>query len=292
MTTKHLILGFALSLTLLSCSKDDQNGASISSQDAKVNAQIDAMNDDVTAIVEEQEASTYANAAAGKNGTDLPVSAFTNCATITRVPAFGTPPTAGQTVTKTIDFGSSCTLDNGNVVSGIITITFVYQPDATSHTITYSFDSFTHNGIAFNGDKTFTRTLISTEANPNLHPQVTMTMDLTADVPGVGTYRRVGGRVREIVEGFATPTLADNIYKITGSWVTTTPSGATQSSEITTPLRIKMSCMLANKPLTVYGIITIVREGTTATLDFGDGTCDNLAVFTVNGNSYNIILGN
>jgi hypothetical protein len=290
MNAKKIILGFTLSLTILSCTKEE-SGSTISSEDAKVSAQIDAMNDDVTGIVEEQESNTYSDAVLGKTG-DLPVSELTNCATITRVPAFGTPPTAGQTVTKTIDFGSSCTLDNGNVVSGRIIITFIFDPGATSHTITYSFDNFTHNGIAFNGDKTFTRAMITTEANPTAHPQVTMVMDMTATLPGGRTYHRVGTRTREIVEGFGNQVLLDNIYKITGNWVTTGPNGGTQTSTITTPLRVKMSCLAAHKPLIVYGIIAIVRGDTTATLDFGNGDCDNLAVFTVNGNSYTIIIGN
>jgi hypothetical protein len=291
MKTTNLILGFALSLTILSCSKDDNSGAVISAEDAKVSAKIDAMNDDVTGIVEEQEANTYSNSTNGKSD-DLAVSELTNCATITRVPAFGTPPIPGQTVTKTIDFGTGCTLNSGNVVSGRIIITFVFQPNAASHTINYSFDNFFHNGIGYNGDKTFTRTMITTAANPTPHPQVTMTMDMTAMLPNGGVYHREGSRVREIIEGFGNEILADNVYQITGSWVTTTPGGASQTSTITTPLHVKMSCMAVHKPLIVSGIITIVRNDTTATLDFGSGDCDNLAVFTVNGNSHNIVIGN
>jgi hypothetical protein len=291
MKTTNLILGFALALTILSCSKDEESGNTISAEDAKVSAKIDAMNDDVTGIVEEQEANTYSNTTNGKSA-DLGVSELTNCATITRVPAFGTPPTPGQTVTKTIDFGTGCTLNSGNVVSGRIIISFVFQPNAASHTINYSFDNFFHNGIEFNGDKTFTRTMITTTANPTPHPQVTMTMDMTATLPNGAVYHRVGNRVREIIEGFGNEILADNIYQITGSWVTTTPNGATQTSTITTPLHVKMSCMALNKPLIVSGIITIVRNDNTATLDFGNGDCDNLAVLTVNGNSHNIVIGN
>ncbi len=292
MKTTNLILGFALAVTILSCSKnDDGNSNAISAEDAKVSAKIDAMNEDVSGIVEEQEAMTYQNPTSDKTA-NLTASELTACATITRVPAFGTPPTPGQTVTKTIDFGTGCTLNSGNVVSGRIIISFVFQPNATSHTINYSFDNFFHNGIEFNGDKTFTRTMITTTANPTPHPQVTMTMDLTATLPSGATYHRVGNRVREIIEGFGNQILADNVYEITGSWVTTVPSGATQTSTITTPLHVKMSCIAVNKPLTVSGIITIVRNNTTATLDFGNGDCDNLAVLTVNGNSYDIIIGN
>ena len=70
------------------------------------------------------------------------------------------------------------------------------------------------------------------------------------------------------------------------------PSGVIQNSTITTSLRVKMSCAETNKPLIVSGIITIVRQDTSATLYFGSGVCDNLAVFTVNGHSYNMVIGN
>lgn len=290
MKSKKLILGFVLSLAILACNREDDNSL-ISSEDAKISAKIDAMNDDVSSLVEEQEANTYSNSIAGKTA-DSALSELTSCATITRVPAFGTAPTVGQTVTKTIDFGSGCTLNSGNVVSGRIIISFIFQPEATTHTITYSFVNFFHNGIEFNGDRTFTRTMISTASNPILHPQVTMTMDLTATLPNGSVYTRVGTRIREIVEGYGNEVLADNVYKVTGNWITTTPSGATQTSTISTPLMIKMSCIAANKPLLVSGIITIVRNNTSATLDFGNGTCDNLAVFTINGNSFNIVIGN
>lgn len=290
MKTTKIILGLALVFSIYSCNKDDNNSY-ISAEDAKTSAKIDAMNDDVSSLVEEQEANTYSNAISGK-AADLAFSELTTCATITRVPAFGTAPTVGQTVTKTIDFGTGCNLNSGNVVSGKIIISFVFQPQATSHTINYSFVNFFHNGIEFNGDKTFTRIMISTTANPILHPQVTMTMDMTATLPDGRVYTRVGTRVREIVEGYGNELLADNVYKVTGSWVTTTPSGAIQTSTITTPMIIKMSCIAVNKPLIVSGVLTIVRNNTSSTLDFGNGTCDNLAVFTVNGNSYNIVIGN
>jgi hypothetical protein len=42
----------------------------------------------------------------------------------------------------------------------------------------------------------------------------------------------------------------------------------------------------------VSGVITFVRNNNPATLDYGNGDCDNLAVFTINGNSYNVTIGN
>jgi hypothetical protein len=134
--------------------------------------------------------------------------------------------------------------------------------------------------------------MITTISNPILHPQVTMTLDMTATLPNGEVYTRVGTRVREIVEGYGNEILADNVYNVTGNWTTTTPNGTNYTSTITTPLIIKMSCIAENKPLLVSGTITFVRNNNSSSLNYGNGICDNIATFTVNGNSFIIIIGN
>jgi len=287
---KKLILSLALAVAMVSCTKNEDNdNSTITAEEAGVNAKLDIANDDVADIVAQEEMNTYSNTLNGKT-TEDPNSTLSDCAIITRIPAFGTPITPGTLVTKTIDFGTGCVLNNGNTVSGKIIITFTYQPDATSHTITYTFDNFRHNAILYVGNKTFTRTMTTTAP---IHPIVTMNMDVTATFPNGNSYHRVGQRVREIIAGFDTPAVwQDNIFRVTGSWTTTYPNTSIQTSTITTPLIVKMSCVAANKPLLVQGVITFVRNNNTATLDYGDGTCDNFAVFTINGNSYTINIGN
>jgi hypothetical protein len=292
-TTTKFILGLGVSLLIMSCSKEDNANADLTVEEATINARIDLANDDVSDIVEEQESSTYANSVNGRSS-EMPNSVLTTCATITRVPAFGTPITPGTQVTKTIDFGTTgCLLNNGNFVKGKIIISFLFQPNAPSHTITYTFDQFYHNGILLGGTKTFTRVMSVETPNSPSHPIVTMNMDLTATFPNGNVYTRVGQRVREIIEGFDTPgVLLDNIYRVTGSWTTTYPNLNDLTSTITTPLNVKMSCITPQKPLLVSGVITFVRNGNSATLDYGNGVCDNLAVYTIGGNSYNIVIGN
>lgn len=289
--TTSFILGLALALTIFSCSKDDDNSL-MTAEEATINAKMDIASDDVSDIVEEQESSTYLNSVDGKTE-QLSPSTLSDCATVTRVPAFGTAITPGTTVTKTIDFGTvGCVLANGNVVKGKIIISFVFQPDATTHTINYTFDEFYHNAIKFVGTKLFTRTMtVATATNPS-HPVVTMDMDMTATFPSGNSYTRVGQRVREIVEGYSTATVGDNVYRVTGSWTTSFPDSSIRTSTITSPLMVKMSCIAANKPLLVKGVITITRNDNTSTLDYGDGTCDNFAVFTFNGTAYTIVIGN
>ena len=287
MKTKILFLGLVLSLFTVSCTKDSADNSTITADEATVNAKIDIANDDVSDIVETQFNATMDNSTTGKNLE----AATTTYPIITRVPAFGTPITAGTLVTKTIDYGTAgVTLSNGNVLKGKIIISFTYEPTATSHTINYTFDNFYHNNIKFDGTKTFTRTMTS---GTNAHPIVVMTMDMTATFPDGRVFTRTGTRTREIISGYDTPSvLADNVYQVTGSWSTTFPNTTVQTSTITSPLIVKMSCIAVNKPLLVQGVITFVRNTHTATLDYGTGDCDNIAIFTINGVAHTIIIGN
>lgn len=287
MKSNILFLGLLLSLLTISCSKDSADNSSITADEATINAKIDLANDDVSDVVETEFNATMENNTYGKSSEaatiDYPI--------ITRVPEFGTPITVGTLVTKTIDYGTAgVTLLNGNILRGIIRISFTYEPTAVSHTINYTFDNFYHNAIKFDGNKTFTRTMT---AGTNSHPIVVMNMGMTATFPDGRVVQRTGTRTREITAGYATPNvLIDNVYQVTGNWSTTFPNSAIQTSTITSPLIVKMSCMAVNKPLLVQGVISIVRNTNTATLDYGDGNCDTIATFTINGVSYTIIIGN
>lgn len=285
-----------MSLLTISCNKDNADNSTITADEAGVNAKIDLANDDVSDVVEGQFNATMDNSTTGKS-TEVATTSTTNlpsCVTVTRVPAFGMAITAGTLVTKTVDFGTiGCAMPNGNLLKGQIVITFTYQPTATSHTINYQFVNFYHNAIKFEGNKTFTRTMsVATAATPS-HPIVVMNMDITATFPDGRIFNRIGTRTREIISGYDTPNvLADNIYQVTGSWSTTFPNTTIQTSTITTPLIVKMSCMAVNKPLLVQGVITFVRNSHTATLDYGTGDCDNIAIFTINGVAHTIVIGN
>ena len=275
MKIKNLILGLTLSMFILSCSKDD-NSSSSELSDAKVSAKIDVATEDVAKIVEDQYA-LQVNPSAGKNALqtqDLP-----SCATVTAV-------TTANTWTRTVVF-DNCTLPNGNVLDGTIIASGSLDFSTPSYTINYSFVDFHHNNILIEGNRTVVRTHQSTATLATVHPVATMAIDMTATFPNGNVYHRVGNRVREMIEGFGTPLIwADNVFSISGSWTTTFPAG-TQTSTITTPLRVEVGC-----PNIVSGVVSIVRNGNTATLDYGSGECDNQATLTVNGTTTTITLGN
>lgn len=284
MKTKILFTAFLVSfLFLTSCnSEETANNPQMTQDDITISAKVDAGIEDVSAVILEQFGDEVGISA--KTGTS---SKTASCAVVTRNPDYGTTITPGTTVTKTINFGDGCTLANGNILKGKIIISFIYQPDATSHTITYTFENFYHNNFKFDGTKTITVTLGTSNANPNIHPIFTINLDVTITLPDGRIIKVTGTKSREIIEGQNTPELADNVYQITGNWQTTFPSGATRTATITSPLIVKLNC-----PSIVKGIITFTRNGETSTLDFGDGTCDNTATFTINGVSFTIILRN
>lgn len=288
MKTRILILSAIFSIMAISCSKDnnDVDTTNITAEEAGINSKVDAATDDVTGISENQIDNMNSNSFDYKSSPDQNPFAAT-CATVTRVPAFGVTPQPGELVTKTIDFGTTgCTLNNGNTVKGKIIISFNYNLPVNNWTVT--FDNFYHNNIKVNGTKTYTRTMVGTPA----HPKVTVNINVTITLSDGRVLTRTGQRVWEFIAGYdTTATITDDQHQVTGSWTTTFPNTTTQTATITTPLLIKMECTSQQKPLIVKGVISYVRGRHNATLDFGDGTCDNIAIFTKDGISVQINIG-
>jgi hypothetical protein len=277
MKIKNLVLGATLALFVLSCSKEDSNSPSTDLSDAKISAKIDMAIEDVAKIAEDQFA-LQANPGAGKNS-DFQTQALPPCATVDIQ-------LTATTWTRTVTF-DNCTLPNGNVIDGTIIVSGSLNFDTPSHTISYSFVDFHHNNILIEGNRTIVRSLQSTATLAAVHPVANMTIDMTVTFPNGNVYHREGNRVREMIDGFGTPMIwADNVFSISGSWTTTFPAG-TRTSTITTPLRVEADC-----PHIVSGVITTVRNNNTATLDYGNGDCDNQATLTVNGTTTTITLGN
>ncbi len=292
MKRKILMLGLVLSLMTIGCSKDkgESDQSTITAEEAGINAKVDASNDDVSKVAEDQ-----LNVSEGFSGKSVAIATpfLPTCAIVTRVPAPGTTPSVGSTVVKTIDFGTTgCPMPNGNILKGKLIFTFVYDPNATTHTINCTFDNFYHNFRKIEGTKVFVRTMTAATAASPSHPIWVMTMNLNIILPDGRVVSRNGTRTSEIIAGYNTTTdWTDNVYSVTGNWTTTFPNTTIQTSTITSPIIVKFACSPTNSVLS-QGIITFVRNTNTATLDYGNGTCDNQAIFTINGISYPITLGN
>lgn len=236
----------------------------IDDQLAQRSAEIDLIADDIDFIVEEGmiEDETY-------------TSFLPDCVTITSVISQGFRE-------RTVDFGTGCELPNGNILSGMITMSHEVSSNPARRMIAVTFTNFQRNGVSVEGTRSIERVL----ANDNGNPQSTATVDMQVTWPNGATYTREGTRVREWITGFGSGTWSDNVFLITGSVTTTNVLGNTYAATITTPLRREVVCAFI-----VSGTVSLARNNATGTLDFGDGSCDNEVSWTnPNGNTTTIYL--
>lgn len=187
-----------------------------------------------------------------------------DCVTVTTVET-------DTTKEKTIDFGEGCELRNGNLLAGSIQMSYSLDMEAASKTIMVRLQDFTFNNVALQGSKSVVRV----RSNANGNPQSTATRNYDATWPDGETASFSGTRTREWIEGFGTGFWGDNVFEITGNGTFTNKAGNTYAKEITTPLRREMSCRFI-----VSGVVEITRSDATATLDFGDGSCDARGILT------------
>jgi hypothetical protein len=85
-------------------------------------------------------------------------------------------------------------------------------------------------------------------------------------------------RTRKMVDGYLTPfDFSDDVYEITGTSSGVNSSGNTYSFEVLSPLVKAIGCQYIKA-----GKLSIKRAGKKdATLDYGDGTCDDKGTMTV-----------
>jgi len=263
----------AMVLFLSSCSEDDDaevteetTTAELTAEQSKQSAEADKSADAVFNLME----MAYAEV---EEDDGRSASLFSDCVTITIS-------TEGGVTFVTLDFGFGCQLNNGAIVSGIINLT--YGPVvAGTRNITYVFDNFTYNSKAIAGGGTIYRE----RNNANGNPQSTVNKALEITFPNGVVADLTGTRVAEWIEGAGSGTWVDNVFLITGDRQIVFSSGFTHDALVTEALRREATC-----PHFVSGVLELTRNNGSGILDFGDGTCDNIAVLTIGDQDYIIIL--
>jgi len=208
-----------------------------------------------------------------------------SCATVT-------VDTTDSQRTITIDFGSTpclCDTWDGRYRQGkiIATWTGAYRDSGTVITIVtqdyYQGISATEmNGFAYS--KTVTN--MGHNGNGNLHYAINVSSAVITLYNNGGTITWTSQRDREWIGGETTLLPFDDVYSITGSASGTDQDGLQFTVNITNPLIAKVSC-----PWITQGTLEITHgSNPTATLDYGDGTCDDQATVTVNGTTTTITL--
>jgi hypothetical protein len=187
--------------------------------------------------------------------------------------------------TMLIDFGTvNCTANNGRLRRGKILVTFTGPYRAIGTVITITPQDYYVNNNHVEGVKTVTN--MGPDADGHTYFNVQVDGTITAG-DGSWTSQHHATRVRTWVEGESTITPFDDVYLITGSGNGVNRNGVAYTLTITQALRIAIGC-----PWITAGKLELTPDGhATRYVDFGSGSCDPNVTVTVNGVTFNFIMG-
>lgn len=177
-------------------------------------------------------------------------------------------------VTFQIDFGSvGCVGIDGKIRTGQINITTSkrWSGLGTSDQVTTNLINYKVNGITYSGTVTITKV-----------DSVTLNTQITSGHCTNGTWNIDWScnKTLKQIAGYSTSSDdTDDAFQITGTTSGKNREGRNFTTNITTPIVKKSNC-----PYISSGVLELTPEGlATRTVDFGNGTCDDDATFTVNG---------
>ena len=274
-TFKNLwLVALSLSVFAVSCDDDDSSTPdqeTINAEELVLAAQTDEIDDASYNIIDNAYIENVLDTRAATLN-----SFFPECALVT------VTPNGDGSGSIVVNFGEECTLNNGALVSGQVNLS--YSPvQNESREIVYQYQDFTYNENQVMGSGTVVRTFENANGNPESVLNSDITIDFaTSDVSAA----RILNRTREWVEGVGSGTWTDNAFLVSGTWNTSFTNGTSRNGEVITALRREATC-----PFFVSGTLAITNQnGVSGLLDYGDGSCDNIAVVTIEAQEFTIML--
>jgi len=260
-------------LTFSSCRKEESITAEML-QTASNNSMAELYDNDVQNMVDEAASS----GALQTYKMDEDAGLLSTCASVSR-------DTISFPRIVTIDFGTTnCTGNDGRTRRGKIVASYsgAYRDAGTVITITY--DNYFVNDAQVSGSRIVTNTGTDSLGFLQFDVQASIQIDLPN---GGGTISRTSSRTRSWIAGSATSIRTDDVYSITGTASGINASGNSYSVLVIEPLIRNLAC----RRHFTQGVIQIDVSGRPSRrLDYGNGSCDDIAVLTVNGRTRTINL--
>jgi hypothetical protein len=184
--------------------------------------------------------------------------------------------------TITIDYGDGLELVNGRVLSGIIVIEVSAPIFVNGSTREVTYQDFYIDSTHFAGGGI--RTFIGTDSTERVFSSVS---DITITFADETVLNRHGERTRRLVQGFETICdHSDDLILIDGFVNYETSDQTTFGKTIIESLTKIGGCKFI-----VEGVVEFNYNGEDfATLDYGDGSCDDVATITKDGETRQITL--
>ena len=186
-----------------------------------------------------------------------------------------------NTHTLTIDFGTTnCLCPDGRYRRGKIIVRFTTDVNTRLAGAVVTRENYFVN----DNQHTATRTFTDLGAG-SFTVAVTNASIIRAN--NGGTHSWTANWTFTRTAGFGTPQVSDDVYSVTGSSTGTNRNGVGYTTTIQLPLIKRADCF----KYFVQGTVGITNPNNkTMTLDYGNGTCDNVATVTVNGHTRTITL--
>lgn len=269
------LLAFPSIFFLASCEKETEPDPELDTtfKLAEDQAISESINDDATVVFFE---ATVGAGLYRVNGT-VETTNTLSCATVTVTPQNEFPKTI------VIDFGTGgCVSADQIGRKGKINITltdYLHNPGSVA---TITFEDYYTAGFKVEGTITWTNTSTAND--------ISWTRQITNGrvIEPIGGYYWLHTGTKYVTQtaGGTTPSnLLDDVYSITGDHTVTNPAGKTRTVTIQETLEKKTTCHNVTK-----GTMKVQGPTHFAILDFGDGTCDNIATVTIDGNPSRTIL--
>ncbi len=249
LTIKTYLFG-ALMLVVFSCSKDnegDQLNTNLKVDAAEVKTVLQT--DDYTSAVDAVLTEAFMNGQTGKSTqkTDCYVADFSE---------------TGYTLT----FNGCSIEEGGEVLNGTIVVT--YKIGAESSAFTASYTDLAVGQITVNGTRSFTVT-----NNPNQqNVAFSIISDMNVELADGTTISESGEKDFMVV--FDETNIFNSALTLTGNW-TVIANGNTYVLTTTSPLKLTFNCEYIGQ-----GSLDLNKNGLAVSFDFGDGTCDAIALMT------------
>lgn len=244
---KTVLLGMTL-LLVFSCSNDKENPTieeqTVTSKEVKTIIDVDSQSSAIDQIITD----LFENGQSGKSSKmeDCYLTEYSD---------------TGYTVTF-----DDCSVDGSDTINGILTVTYKVGEEESAFTAAYSDVSV--GAIVINGTRDFT--IESDEGGNVLFDIVT---DMSIQLEDGSLLEEVGTKNLSIVLDIEN--LENSTLKIEGNWTLKT-DGDTFVINITSPLTTNiLNCEYISK-----GVMSLNKNGLGVTVDFGDGTCDDVASLT------------
>jgi len=160
---------------------------------------------------------------------------------------------------------NDCDAGDGKILNGTVSVAYVMAQEITSFTATYT--DFSVGDILINGTRSFDFVIGSEEGSFSF----SVTSDVTVVLENEDVITVTGTQNFGFTIGVS---LESILYTISGNWEIGV-NNDTYNVNVTETLEGNVSCTYITS-----GVMTLAKNGLTVTVDFGDGSCDDLATLT------------